>query len=353
MEQFMSLVAVGFSQEFVINSLHRGILMALAEFFAFVLTVESRSTQGLVIHFHPLLGGNDGLAAAVHTAAGASHHFDKVIGLFAAADAVQQFGGVGGAVGNSHVHSQITDLHGSFLDAFQTTDLSEFDLFEGLAVQGLASLFMQMWNADAAQDGGELLDYALLESMNTPVNAPGWMIPYGDSPLDSERVGENVYIGFLNNAKNYVHIYTPYLVLGDQMLQALEYTARRGVEVKLILPHIPDKPYAFYLAHSYYGELLRSGVRIFEYTPGFVHSKEFISDGTIATIGTINLDFRSLYQHFENGVYMRDVPAIGQMEKDFQETLEKCEEFTMKDLEEYPKWKMAFGKVVRIFAPMF
>ena len=225
--------------------------------------------------------------------------------------------------------------------------------FEGLAVQGLASLFIQMWNADAAQDGGEQLDYALLESMNTPVNAPGWMIPYGDSPLDKDRVGENVYIGFLNSAKKYVHIYTPYLVLGDQMLQALEYTARRGVDVKLILPHVPDKPYAFYLAHSYYKELLRSGVRIYEYTPGFVHAKEFISDDTIATIGTINLDFRSLYQHFENGVYMRDVPAIGLMEKDFQETLEKCEEFTMKDLEEYPKWKMAFGKAVRIFAPMF
>ena len=127
----------------------------------------------------------------------------------------------------------------------------------------------------------------------------GYVIPYGDSPLDRDLVGEMVYMDIINRANRYVHIMTPYLIIDNEMITALTYAARRGVEVQLILPHVPDKEIAFSLAHTYYRRLLENGVQIYEYEPGFVHAKVFVSDDCKATIGTINLDYRSLYHHFE------------------------------------------------------
>src|SRR5699024_4183713 len=136
------------------------------------------------------------------------------------------------------------------------------------------------------------------------------------------------------------------------MYETMRYAAQRGVEVMLILPHIPDKPYAFWLARTYYRELLEAGIRIFEYTPGFVHSKISIADGERAVVGTINHDYRSLYLHYECAVYMLDVPEITKMEIDFTDTLKKCEETTLEKCRSFPLWQKAFGRVERIIAPL-
>ena len=157
-----------------------------------------------------------------------------------------------------------------------------------------------------------------------PENAKGVAAPYGDCPLDGERVGEMVYIDLLNRARDYIHIMTPYLILDGELETALKFAAERGVDVHLILPGKPDKQFPYALAKSHYSALLDSGVKISEWSPGFVHAKVFVVDGREAVVGTINLDYRSLYHHFENAVWMRGTDCIANMEADFQDTLTRC-----------------------------
>ena len=133
-----------------------------------------------------------------------------------------------------------------------------------------------------------------------------------------------VYIDLLNRAKRYIHIMTPYLILDGELETALKFAAERGVDVHLILPHVPDKKFAYALAKTHYKSLLDSGVKISEWLPGFVHAKVFVVDDSEAVVGTINLDYRSLYHHFENAVWMKDTACIPAIEKDFQKTLEFC-----------------------------
>ena len=161
-----------------------------------------------------------------------------------------------------------------------------------------------------------------------------------------------MYLDILGHAKRYVHIMTPYLILDDQMINALQYSAKRGVETVIIMPHIPDKKSAYLLARSYYEELLRAGVRIYEYTPGFVHAKVFTSDDEKAVVGTINLDFRSLYLHFECAAYFYKHPVVAEVETDFKRTLEKCREITIADCHSYPFIKRFAGKALRLAAPL-
>ena len=156
----------------------------------------------------------------------------------------------------------------------------------------------------------------------------GYVIPYCDDPLDDYKVGETVYMDVLNRADRYVHIMTPYLILDGELETAIMYAAQRGIDVKLILPGIPDKKMAYALAKSHYKRLTETGVQIFEYTPGFVHAKVCVSDDEKAIVGTINLDYRSLYHHFECATYMYKTGCIGDIEKDFQETLAKCRAVT-------------------------
>jgi len=180
----------------------------------------------------------------------------------------------------------------------------------------------------------------------------GYVIPYGDSPLDHENVGELVYMDILNSAKDYVHIMTPYLILDHEMLTALTYAAKRGVDVKIIMPGIPDKAYAFALAKTYYPELLRAGVKIYQYKPGFVHAKSFTSDDCKGVVGTINLDYRSLFLHFECAVYLYQVPQIADVEADFQETLKDCREISMEDWKNEKFITKLTGRVLRLIAPL-
>ena len=202
-------------------------------------------------------------------------------------------------------------------------------MLKGEAARSFTLLFLQMWNIDEKEPAfGKYLNYPA----EPAADAPGYVIPYGDSPVDGYRVGEMVYIDILNRAKNYVHIMTPYLILDGELDTALRFAAERGVEVSIILPGIPDKKTPYALAKTHYASLIRAGVKIYEYTPGFVHAKVFSSDDMKAVVGTINLDYRSLYHHFECAAYMVDTPCIADIEADFADTLAKCHRVTLEDV---------------------
>ena len=145
---------------------------------------------------------------------------------------------------------------------------------------------------------------------------------------------------------------TPYLILDNEMLTTLIRAAKSGIEVIIIMPHIPDKWYAFVVAKTFYKELIQGGVQIYEYTPGFVHAKVFISDDDTATVGTINLDYRSLYLHFENGVFIYNNSEVDRVEWDFQKTLEKCHKVTLTEVKNRSALSKIMGRVLRLFAPL-
>lgn len=221
-------------------------------------------------------------------------------------------------------------------------------MVQGEAVDTFTILFLQMWGT--ITDHSDVRPY--LGNHFNKLSSDGYVVPYGDSPLDDEKVGENVYIDMLNHARDYVHIMTPYLILDSEMEHALKFAAERGVEVILMLPGIPDKPIPYYLARTYYKSLLDSGVKIYEFSPGFVHAKVFVADGNRATVGTINLDYRSLYHHFECAVYLYQSSEIHKIERDFQNTLKDCREVTSQTLAELPFAEKATGAVVKAIAPL-
>ena len=226
-------------------------------------------------------------------------------------------------------------------------------MVRGDAVKSFTMMFLQMWDVTEKKEE----DYRRYLSAPAGEAAAGrmekgYVIPYGDSPFDKEQIGEQVYLDILSQAKEYVHIMTPYLILDDGMKDALCYAAKRGVEVIIIMPHIPDKKYAYLLARTYYPELLKAGVRIFEYEPGFVHAKVFASDDEKATVGTINLDFRSLYLHFECGTFLYRNPVIEKIEADYQETLKKCIPVTLETCYSYSWLGRKAGRLLRLIAPL-
>lgn len=223
-------------------------------------------------------------------------------------------------------------------------------MLKGDAVQSFTMMFLQMWNVDERRP--DIYKKYLTVKHRGFRREQGYMIPYGDSPYDDENVGEEVYFHILNHAKKYVHIMTPYLILDNEMMTTLTRAAKSGIEVQIIMPHIPDKPYAFYLAKTYYSELIESGVQIYEYTPGFIHAKVFTSDDDTATVGTINLDYRSLYLHFECGVFIYHNPVVYAIEKDFQETLDKCHKVTLTEVRNRSLFTKVYGQVLRLVAPL-
>ena len=190
-------------------------------------------------------------------------------------------------------------------------------MLEGEGVRSMTALFLQMWSILQEPE----FEQFLAPPIAAPQNPQGFVVPYGDCPLDGERVGEMVYIDMLNRARKYVHIITPYLILDGELETALRFAAERGVDVHLILPGVPDKRFAYALAKTHYAALLSSGVKISEWTPGFTHAKVMVMDGVEAVVGTINLDYRSLYHHFENAVWVRGADCIQDAESDFQATL--------------------------------
>lgn len=223
---------------------------------------------------------------------------------------------------------------------------------EGEAVRSLTLMFLQMWGMDEREPDTDSYGRYLNVPQRPLPGAGGYVLPYADSPLDDERVGECVYLDILNHAERYVRIMTPYLILDETMVMALTFAAKRGVDVELILPHVPDKKFAFALAKGHYRELLDAGVKIYEYTPGFVHAKVFVSDDRKAVVGTINLDYRSLYLHFEDAVYLYDCPCIKDIVADYDATRAQSQIVTHGDLARIPLHTRIAAALLKLVAPL-
>jgi cardiolipin synthase len=224
-------------------------------------------------------------------------------------------------------------------------------LIRGSAVWSLTLMFLQNWNTHRKEDADFEIyrpDPPTLELRQSDE----FILPYGDSPLDLEPLGRNVYINMINNAKKYVYITTPYLICDQTIMNSLCQAAENGIDVRIITPGIYDKKMVSWLTKDSYRPLLKSGVKIYEYTPGFIHAKVFVSDNDTATVGTINLDYRSLYHHFENGVFVYNNQVVWDIEKDFQETLAKCEKVSLTNLRSRSLIEQIVGKVLRLVAPL-
>ena len=222
-------------------------------------------------------------------------------------------------------------------------------MIQGESVDSFTLMFLQMWNLNE-ENRSYMTD--LYKSKPLDKKEKGYVLPFGDAPLDNDKVGQMIYMDMLNRAEDYVYIMTPYLVLDGEMVTSLQFAARRGVDVKIIMPHIPDKKLVFAQSRSHYKELIKSGVDIYEYTPGFMHAKVFVSDRKKAVVGTINLDYRSLYHHFECGLYMEEVSTISDIDRDFKETLEQSQRVTLDDIKKYNIFMTMSGKILKLFAPL-
>ena len=198
---------------------------------------------------------------------------------------------------------------------------------EGAAVRSFSLIFLEMWDLLSHTDPNcDVKKY--LPEISGGIESDGYVQPYADSPLDDEPTGEEVYMNMLRSAKNYAYFVTPYLIITDEMRREMVGAAKRGVDVRIITPGIPDKKLVYQETRSYYSGLVRGGVRIYEYTPGFCHAKMSIVDDRSATVGTINLDYRSLYLHFEDGVLFHRSSIVGEIKADFEKMLLESEEVT-------------------------
>lgn len=220
-------------------------------------------------------------------------------------------------------------------------------MVHGEAARGFTLMFLQMWNANEREH-----IYAPYLQSSLSVSAPGYVIPYGEDPNRNERVAKTVYMSILNSAREYVYIMTPYLILDTELSGALQFAAKRGVDVRIVLPHIPDKRTAFALAKSHYRELMGAGVRIYEYTPGFVHAKVFLSDDLRGVVGSINLDYRSLYLHYECAAYLFRVPALSDIKADFAETFAKSQLVTLEDVKKQSLLSRILAALLKFAAPL-
>ncbi|MCR5649879.1 MAG: cardiolipin synthase [Lachnospiraceae bacterium] len=220
----------------------------------------------------------------------------------------------------------------------------------GTAVASYTYMFAEFWNAFSRQkiSDGELEkmhDHDWSEADN------GYIIPYYDSPMRDEHTSNILFTEVLSTAKEYVWFYTPYLMLGDALFDAFIRAARRGLDVRIIMPGIPDKKLVYRLSRSYYEDLLKAGVKIYEYTPGFVHAKAFISDDKLACIGTVNLDYRSLFLHFECSSVFYKADIVADLKADYLNSLKDCRERTLEDINRKLTYRIT-DNFLRVVAPL-
>ncbi len=218
----------------------------------------------------------------------------------------------------------------------------------GDSIWNLTVMFLTLWNANRNEDK----DITKFKHDFESKVENGYVIPYGVAPLHKDLIGEDVYINMINSAKKYLYIMTPYLIIDTDMVNSLCRAAKRGVDVRIIVPGIPDKKIVYTQTVSFFRVLHNSGVKIYKFTNGFVHSKVFLSDDIRAVVGTINMDYRSLYLHFENGIYMEEVKQIEDIYKDFENTFKECQELNDKDVKA-GFIKSIWQAVLRLFAPLF
>lgn len=224
-------------------------------------------------------------------------------------------------------------------------------MLRGEAVWNFTLMFLQFWNYDEKISDDYLL-YKADEHAFDEMSDDGYVQPFSDSPTDDEHVGENIHISLVNAANRYIFIQTPYLVLDNEMKTSLELASKCGVDVRIMVPHIPDKKFVFEVTRANYRSLLKNGVKIYEYTPGFVHAKTMVTDDKLAVIGTINLDFRSYYLHYECGVWLYESRAVMDLKADYLKTLEKCEEITYENYMKSNILRRAYRSILSLFSPL-
>ncbi len=220
---------------------------------------------------------------------------------------------------------------------------------EGEAAFAFTRMFLQLWWHNSWKSEDIKNFEPEFEKSNTN---DGYVIPYGDVPQDSYKIGEFMYLDIINKAKKYVWITTPYLILDNETVVALTNAAQSGIDVRIICPKTVDHWYARAVAYSYYKELTEAGVKLYEYTPGFVHGKTFVSDDEVAVVGSINLDYRSLYLHFECAAWFLGSSIVGDVKSDFEKTLEKCEKITIEQLGNMHPLRKLLNAILRLFAPL-
>jgi len=234
-------------------------------------------------------------------------------------------------------------------------------LIKGRAVENFTNMFLAMWIA-CTQDVKALKTFeqernqkyrpdVYISEIGGYPRSDGFVQPYGDLPYDREAVGERVYLDLINTAEKTLYMTTPYLIIDKEMENAMIHAAHRGVDIRLLTPHIPDKKAVFNLTRSFYGSLMKAGVKVYEYTPGFVHEKMFICDGKMATVGTINLDYRSLFLHLECGTFMVGCSCIKDMERDYLDTLNKSHRVTMAQWKRWQSRQYWYWMILRVLGP--
>ncbi len=223
-------------------------------------------------------------------------------------------------------------------------------MLKGKGVAGFTLMFLITFNGckKTAEDFAPYLNIDCDRYENQGIVQP---FADGPAPFSPQHVGENVYLNIINGAKKYLYVTTPYLIIDHELQNAFCLAAQRGVDVRIITPHKPDKKVVYTITRSNYKKLLSCGVKIYEYTPGFIHAKNMLADDAVGVVGTINLDYRSLVHHYEDAVWMNGTKALTEMKVDFDETFEKCNEITNEN------FKMGFitfvtGKILQIFAPL-
>ena len=224
-------------------------------------------------------------------------------------------------------------------------------MLKGEAVWNLTLMFLQTWLMLTGEKD-DYSSYSPEKHQEIAFFSDGYIQPYGDTPVDNEIVGENIYLNMINKAKHYVYITTPYLIIDNEMVTALTLAAKSGIDVRIITPGIPDKKLVYLVTQSYYYQLIEAGVKIYQYTPGFIHAKTVVVDDKVATVGTINFDYRSLYLHFECGVWMFNSSVIYEIKEDYMLTLAKCDEVTLEEIRKTSKTKMFGQSLLRLVAPL-
>ena len=219
---------------------------------------------------------------------------------------------------------------------------------EGDAVRSLTATFLELWSITTREQE----DYSRYLDITHRLSGDCLVQPYGDDPLGQERAAENVYLNLAAQAKDTLWFMTPYLIISEEMTRALGLAAKRGVDVRIIVPGIPDKKTIYQVTRSYFSGLARQGVRIFSYTPGFCHGKMCICDGELVSIGTSNLDYRSLYLHFENNVLLHGGAAVQAVEQDFTETFALCREITQEYVSGRGAFLLTWQCLLRLFSPL-
>ena len=224
-------------------------------------------------------------------------------------------------------------------------------LLRGEAVWSMTVMFLTMWDYMRGEE--DLESFRPVDMPQLPAECGNYFVqPYTDSPLDEEAVGETVYLNLINKARRYVYLTTPYLIVSDSVNTALCSAAKSGVDVRILTPHIPDKKVIFEVTRAHYEPLLEAGVKIYEYTPGFVHGKNFVVDDKYGTVGTVNMDYRSMFLHFEDGVWLCGAPCLWDIKEDFLRTLEQSERITLQRCREHSGARRLLRAVLRILAPL-